>query len=79
MTQPEYILTLSCLDQRGIVDRFLAEGQTAQGLSFGGTPLNVGGLLLIALAMLSLGGHKPVLPRPGLTHERVRRARFGAF
>src|SRR4051794_7960071 len=32
------------LDQRGIVDRFLAEGQTAQGLSFGNTALNVADL-----------------------------------
>jgi 3-(3-hydroxy-phenyl)propionate hydroxylase len=36
--------TIEILDQRGIVDRFLAEGQTSQGLSFGGTALNVGGL-----------------------------------
>ena len=35
--------TIEILDQRGIVDRFLAEGQTVQGLSFGGTPLNVAG------------------------------------
>jgi len=34
--------TIEILDQRGIADRFLAEGQTAQGLSFGSTPLNVG-------------------------------------
>ena len=36
--------TIEILDQRGILDRFLAEGQTAQALSFSGTPLNVGGL-----------------------------------
>ena len=35
--------TIEILDQRGIADRFLAEGQTAQALSFGSTPLNVGG------------------------------------
>lgn len=36
--------TIEILDQRGIVDRFLAEGQTVQALSFGSTPLPVGGL-----------------------------------
>ncbi len=35
--------TIEIFDQRGIVDRFLAEGQTAQALSFGDTSLNVGG------------------------------------
>jgi 3-(3-hydroxy-phenyl)propionate hydroxylase len=35
--------TIEILDQRGIADRFLAEGKTAQGLSFGNTPLNIGG------------------------------------
>jgi 2-polyprenyl-6-methoxyphenol hydroxylase-like FAD-dependent oxidoreductase len=35
--------TIEILDQRGIADRFLAEGRTAQALSFGNTPLNVGG------------------------------------
>ena len=35
--------TIEILDQRGIVDRFLAEGRTAQALSFAGTPLDVGG------------------------------------
>ena len=35
--------TIEILDQRGIVDRFLAEGQTAQALSFGNTPLDVSG------------------------------------
>jgi 3-(3-hydroxy-phenyl)propionate hydroxylase len=35
--------TIEILDQRGIVDRFLAEGQTAQVLSFADTPLNIGG------------------------------------
>jgi 3-(3-hydroxy-phenyl)propionate hydroxylase len=34
--------TIEILDQRGIVDRFLAEGITAQVLSFGSTPLDVG-------------------------------------
>ena len=29
--------TIEILDQRGIADRFLAEGRTVQGLSFGGT------------------------------------------
>jgi 3-(3-hydroxy-phenyl)propionate hydroxylase len=36
--------TIELLDQRGIVDRFLAEGRTAQVLSFGGTSLGVGAL-----------------------------------
>jgi 3-(3-hydroxy-phenyl)propionate hydroxylase len=36
--------TIEILDQRGIADRFLAEGRTAQALSFGSTPLNVAGL-----------------------------------
>jgi 3-(3-hydroxy-phenyl)propionate hydroxylase len=36
--------TIEIFDQRGIVDRFLAEGRTAQGLSFGSTALNVAGL-----------------------------------
>ncbi len=35
--------TIEIFDQRGIVDRFLAEGQTAQGLSFANTSLNVSG------------------------------------
>jgi 3-(3-hydroxy-phenyl)propionate hydroxylase len=35
--------TIEVLDQRGIVDRFLAEGQTAQVLSFGNTPLDLAG------------------------------------
>ena len=35
--------TIEILDQRGIADRFLAEGRTAQALSFGTTSLNVGG------------------------------------
>jgi 2-polyprenyl-6-methoxyphenol hydroxylase-like FAD-dependent oxidoreductase len=35
--------TIEILDQRGIVDRFLAEGQTVQALSFGGTSLDVSG------------------------------------
>jgi 3-(3-hydroxy-phenyl)propionate hydroxylase len=35
--------TIELLDQRGIVDRFLAEGRTAQVLSFGSTSLDVGG------------------------------------
>jgi len=34
--------TIEILDQRGIADRFLAEGRTAQALSFANTPLNVG-------------------------------------
>jgi 3-(3-hydroxy-phenyl)propionate hydroxylase len=33
--------TLEVLDQRGIVDRFLAEGQTHQGLSLAGVPLDI--------------------------------------
>ena len=36
--------TIEIFDQRGIADRFLAEGRTAQALSFGGTPLDVAGL-----------------------------------
>jgi 3-(3-hydroxy-phenyl)propionate hydroxylase len=36
--------TIEIFDQRGIVDRFLAEGITAQVLSFGNTPLDVGSL-----------------------------------
>jgi 3-(3-hydroxy-phenyl)propionate hydroxylase len=36
--------TIEILDQRGIADRFLAEGQTVQALSFGSTPLDVGSL-----------------------------------
>jgi 2-polyprenyl-6-methoxyphenol hydroxylase-like FAD-dependent oxidoreductase len=34
--------TLEVLDQRGIVDRFLAEGQTHQGLSLAGVALDIG-------------------------------------
>ena len=34
--------TIEILDQRGIVDRFLSAGRTAQVLSFANTPLNVG-------------------------------------
>jgi 2-polyprenyl-6-methoxyphenol hydroxylase-like FAD-dependent oxidoreductase len=33
--------TLEVFDQRGIVDRFLSEGQVAQVQSFGGTPLDI--------------------------------------
>jgi 2-polyprenyl-6-methoxyphenol hydroxylase-like FAD-dependent oxidoreductase len=33
--------TLEVFDQRGIADRFLAEGQAAQVQSFGGTPLDI--------------------------------------
>lgn len=33
--------TLEILDQRGIVDRFLAEGQKAQVAAFGATPLDI--------------------------------------
>ena len=36
--------TIEILDQRGIVDRFLAEGQRAQVLSFGSTSLGAGSL-----------------------------------
>jgi 3-(3-hydroxy-phenyl)propionate hydroxylase len=36
--------TIELLDQRGLADRFLAQGQTAQVLSFANTPLNVGSL-----------------------------------
>jgi 3-(3-hydroxy-phenyl)propionate hydroxylase len=36
--------TIEILDQRGIADRFLSEGRTAQALSFGSTPLDVGAL-----------------------------------
>ncbi len=36
--------TIEIFDQRGIADRFLAEGKTAQGLSFANTPLDIGGL-----------------------------------
>ena len=36
--------TIEILDQRGIADRFLAEGRTAQALSFAGTALDVAGL-----------------------------------
>src|SRR5262245_19457918 len=36
--------TIEILDQRGIAGRFLADGRTAQGLSFANTPLNVGSL-----------------------------------
>src|SRR6188472_1655712 len=32
--------TIEIFDQRGVVDRFLAEGRTAQALSFGNTSLN---------------------------------------
>ena len=35
--------TIEILDQRGIADRFLAEGRTAQALGFGSTVLDVGG------------------------------------
>jgi 3-(3-hydroxy-phenyl)propionate hydroxylase len=35
--------TVEILDQRGIVDRFLDEGRTAQALRFGDTPLDVSG------------------------------------
>src|SRR3954452_19855356 len=35
--------TIEILDQRGIADRFLAEGGTAQALSFGSTSLDVSG------------------------------------
>src|SRR5947208_442315 len=33
--------TIEVLDQRGIADRFLAEGQVAQVVSFAGTPLDI--------------------------------------
>src|SRR4051812_49855672 len=33
--------TIEVLDQRGIADRFLAEGQVAQVASFAGTPLDI--------------------------------------
>ena len=36
--------TIEVFDQRGIADRFLAEGQTFQAMSFAGTPLDVAGL-----------------------------------
>ena len=36
--------TIEIFDQRGIVDRFLVEGRTSQGLRFGDAPLNVGSL-----------------------------------
>ena len=36
--------TIEILDQRGIADRFLAEGRTAQALSFAGTGLDVASL-----------------------------------
>ncbi|MDT0168072.1 FAD-dependent monooxygenase [Pseudarthrobacter sp. BRE9] len=36
--------TLELLDQRGIVDRFLAEGKTMTAATFGNTPLDLGGL-----------------------------------
>ncbi|MDQ0731170.1 FAD-dependent monooxygenase [Arthrobacter sp. B1I2] len=36
--------TLELLDQRGIVDRFLAEGKTMDTATFGNTPLGLGGL-----------------------------------
>lgn len=36
--------TIEILDQRGIVDRFLAEGTPVQALSFADTPLDAGGL-----------------------------------
>ena len=36
--------TIEIFDQRGIVDRFLAEGRTAQALSFGSTSLDAGTL-----------------------------------
>jgi 3-(3-hydroxy-phenyl)propionate hydroxylase len=34
--------TIEVLDQRGIADRFLSEGQVAQVAAFAGTPLNIG-------------------------------------
>jgi 2-polyprenyl-6-methoxyphenol hydroxylase-like FAD-dependent oxidoreductase len=33
--------TIEVLDQRGIADRFLSDGQAAQVQSFGGTPLDI--------------------------------------
>src|ERR671919_2816720 len=33
--------TIEIFDQRGIADRFLAEGQVAQVAGFGGTPLDI--------------------------------------
>ena len=36
--------TIEIFDQRGIAERFLAEGRTAQGMSFAGAPLDVAGL-----------------------------------
>jgi 3-(3-hydroxy-phenyl)propionate hydroxylase len=36
--------TVEILDQRGIAERFLDEGQAVQALSFGGTPLDAGAL-----------------------------------
>jgi 2-polyprenyl-6-methoxyphenol hydroxylase-like FAD-dependent oxidoreductase len=34
--------TIELLDQRGIADRFLAQGQVAQVAAFGGTTLDIG-------------------------------------
>ena len=34
--------TIEVFDQRGIADRFIAEGQTAQVAAFAGTPLDIG-------------------------------------
>jgi 3-(3-hydroxy-phenyl)propionate hydroxylase len=34
--------TIEVFDQRGIADRFLSEGQEAQVVAFGGTPLDIG-------------------------------------
>ena len=33
--------TIEVLDQRGIADRFLAEGQAMQGVGFSGVPLDI--------------------------------------
>jgi hypothetical protein len=35
--------TIKVLDQRGIVDRFLAEGQKAQAIGFAGVHFNLSG------------------------------------
>ncbi len=49
--------TIEILDQRGIVDRFLAEGRTAQALRFGNTSLDIGGFPSRHPYTLGLGQH----------------------
>lgn len=70
--------TIELLDQRGLADRFLAEGQSVQALSFGSTPLDLSGFPSRHPYTLGLGQSHIETILLGWVHELGVEIRRGA-